>query len=150
MLLGDGAIAERPGEQVLITGGGDGSIKVWSLAGRPSELFKLGDDGGSQDSVLSIALDENFVIAGRMGGQIDIWDFETRAVVRSLRSSLEDVCSLSVGPSFLFACGSNGMIEASFKRYMDETNLSRDSMHNMRSRWFSRHTTIVSWHRHSA
>jgi di- and tripeptidase len=115
MLMTNGEIVEKPGENVLITGGGDGSIKLWSLSkrggGRPEELFELGVNDGSEESVLSIALDESFLVSGKMGGQIDVWDLETRQLVRTLHSRVDDVRSLTVGSNYLFAGGSNGMVE---------------------------------------
>jgi len=117
MLLLRGIVTDDPKEEVLVSGGGDGAIKLWTLdkkAGAITELFQLGDATG--DSVLSLALDGTFLIGGMIEGKINIWDLDTRQIVRVLRTNVTDVLALSVGGGCLFAAGANGKIEVCVAR----------------------------------
>jgi di- and tripeptidase len=115
MLLLDGILTDDPESELLVTGGGDGSIKIWTIQhnchGLIVELYELGSEREDRESVLSLALDGTFLMSGRLGGEVNIWDLETRQLVRTLRSQVQDVHSLSVGGGFLFAAGANGRVE---------------------------------------
>jgi di- and tripeptidase len=115
MLLLDGILTDDPETELLVTGGGDGSIKTWTIQhnchGLIEELCELGSEQEGRESVLSLALDGTFLMSGRLGGEVNIWDLETRQLVRTLRSQVQDVHSLSVGGGFLFAAGANGKVE---------------------------------------
>lgn len=116
MLLATGVNPEAPpDEEVLITGGGDGMVKVWSLApdgsGRIHELYTLDDDGEEGDSVLSLVLDGTFLYTGRIDGDVNVWDLETRQLVRTLRVEVGDVLTLSVGGGHMFTAGVSGTVE---------------------------------------
>jgi di- and tripeptidase len=117
MLLLRGIVTDDPDEETLVSGGGDGSIKLWSLlpekGGQITEKFELRLSQGDDNSVLSIALDGCFLISGRLRGEVNIWDLETRQLVRTINSSVADVLSLSVGGGCLFVSGSNGSVEVS-------------------------------------
>jgi di- and tripeptidase len=113
MLLIHGIVTDNPKQGILVTGGGDGTIKLWSLekteGGAPRELAELGDSNG--DSVLSLVLDGTFLISGTIEGRVKVWDLETRQMVRNLRANVGDVLALSVGEGCLFVTGSNGKVE---------------------------------------
>jgi di- and tripeptidase len=117
MLLLRGIVTEDTDEETLVSGGGDGSIKLWSLipekAGQIREKFELRLGQGEDNSVLSFALDGSFLISGRLRGEVNIWDLETRQLVRTINSSVADVLALSVGGGCLFVSGSNGTVEVS-------------------------------------
>jgi len=113
MLLAKG-LKDDPSEEVLISGGGDGAIKIWSLAkqgGVISELHSLEDGRDEGESVLSLALDGLFLYSGRLSGEVNVWDLETKQLVRSLKTKTEDVLALSVGGGFLFCAGVSGVVE---------------------------------------
>jgi di- and tripeptidase len=113
MLSLRGIVVDNPKEEVLVSGGGDGSIKLWRLDSRKGgaikKLYQLGDSSG--DSVLSLALDGTLLISGTIEGKIKVWDLETRQLVRNLRATVGDVLALSVGQGCLFAAGANGKVE---------------------------------------
>lgn len=112
MLLIRGLVTDDPDEEVLVSGGGDGAIKLWSLdkeIGAITELCQFGEANG--ESVLSMALDGTFLIGGMIEGKIKIWDLETRQIVRVLKTNVSDVLALSIGGGCLFAAGANGTIE---------------------------------------
>lgn len=107
--------AEERYQEVLISGGGDGAVKIWALdstrSGAISELHTLDDPREEGESVLSLTVDGSFLYAGRLSGEVNIWDLDTRQLVRSLRCQTDDVLALSVGGGYLFCAGVTGVIE---------------------------------------
>lgn len=102
-------------KEVLISGGGDGVVKIWALDGSKggaiSELYALDDQREVGESVLSLAVDGSFLYAGRLSGEVNVWDLDTRQLVRSLRCQTDDVLALSVGGGYLFCAGVTGIVE---------------------------------------
>ncbi|KAF2837630.1 glutathione degradosome [Patellaria atrata CBS 101060] len=121
MLLARGAGTEDPNEEVLISGGGDGFINVWRLekkrGGGITPLYKLDDGREEGDSVLSLAVDGSFLYSGRLDGEVNVWDFETKQLIRSLKGDYGDVLSLAVGGGFLFSGSMNGTVEKFNRQY---------------------------------
>lgn len=118
MLLAQGLHFEDGGSQeVLISGGGDGALKIWALdtdnGGAIRELHVLDDSREEGEPVHSLAIDGAFLYAGRIDGEVNVWDLETRQLVRNLKVKTEDVFALSVGGGHLFCAGVNGIVEAS-------------------------------------
>lgn len=95
--------------EVLISGGGDGSIKLWAQnprkEGAVHELHVL-ENGDA--SVLTLALYDSLLYSGKLEGTVDIWDLETCQIVRRLRAYTEDVLTLAIGFDLIFAGGSQG------------------------------------------
>ncbi|EMC99603.1 hypothetical protein BAUCODRAFT_62821 [Baudoinia panamericana UAMH 10762] len=119
-LVNDG-IPESAGQEVLITGGGDGLVKLWKLGegrhGAPEELYQLDDGREEGHSILAIAVDGTFLYSGRSGGEIDVWDLETRQLVRNLKAHRDDVLTLAIGGGFLFSAGVTGYVRKFDKQY---------------------------------
>lgn len=115
MALVRGIVAGGSDKEVLISGGGDGVIKLWNLdpksSGAISELDTLDDGRDEGRSILSIALDGTFLYSGRNDGEIDVWDLETRQLLRRLKTTSGDVMTISVGGGFLFSAGVTGVVE---------------------------------------
>lgn len=117
MVLAKG-LRDDPKEEILISGGGDGAIKLWTIGGEDgtiSELHKLDDGRDEGDSVLSLVLDGTFLYAGRINGEVNVWDLETRQLVRNLRTKTEDVLALSLGGGHLFCAGVSGTVDVSWQ-----------------------------------
>ncbi|KAL6714496.1 hypothetical protein ACLMJK_007921 [Lecanora helva] len=109
MLLATG-LSDDPNVETLISGGGDGTIKLWSLANntntgptKPSRL-ENGDD-----SVLTLALDGLVLYSGRLEGTIDVWDLDAQQLIRTVKVHAADVLTLAVGHGLLFSGAANGM-----------------------------------------
>ncbi|KZF21150.1 beta-Ala-His dipeptidase [Xylona heveae TC161] len=119
MLLAKGLGNKETGEEdILISGGGDGTIKLWSLdakaGGAITELVAL-ENG--DNSVLSLALDGTFLYGGLAEGDINIWDLDTRQLVRSVKAHRDDVHTLSVGWGIVFSAGATGFAKKFNQRY---------------------------------
>lgn len=93
------------GSEFLISGGGDGVVKVWPLNA---------DDGAvvadpvclenGDNSILTIALDGTLLYSGRLEGDVNVWDLDTRQLIRRIKACTDDVLTLAVGHNLIF-CG---------------------------------------------
>ncbi|PHH49871.1 putative di- and tripeptidase DUG2 [Ceratocystis fimbriata CBS 114723] len=107
-------------EEVLISGGGDGTIKLWRQNVVPT-VGEYGDDGlgieeimtlGEDDaeSVMSLAIDESFLYAGKLDGQVELWDLDTKQRLRVMEAHSSDVMSLQMGWGCLWSAAANGSV----------------------------------------
>lgn len=98
------------GHELLISGGGDGAIKLWRLdesdGGAATHPMSL-ENG--DESVLALALDGTILYSGRLEGEINVWDLDTRQLIRRVKAHSADVLTLSVGHSSIFSGASNGI-----------------------------------------
>ncbi|KYK61084.1 beta-Ala-His dipeptidase [Drechmeria coniospora] len=124
MLMARGPTVEVDAEDdVLISGGGDGTIKLWSLGGASSrsggadeigaehaggigELMTLGTDDA--DSVLSLALDGSFLYAGKLDGIVELWDLDTTQRLRVIKAHEGNVVSLQMSWGYLWTVSTDG------------------------------------------
>lgn len=115
MLLGKGILPEEPSEEILVSGGGDGRILLWridpSSGGAISIICALEDGREEGESILSLAREGTFLYTGRFDGEINVWDLETRQLVRSLKASTGDVHTLTLGANVLYAGGKSGRVQ---------------------------------------
>ena len=97
-------------EDVLISGGGDGTIKIWKLFQDHSqgirEVACLGEDDA--ESVLSMAVDGSFLYSSKLEGIIELWDLDTKQKLRVIRAHKGDVMTLQMGWGYLWSAGSTG------------------------------------------
>ncbi|KAL8988887.1 MAG: hypothetical protein Q9177_002106 [Variospora cf. flavescens] len=105
-------------DEVLISGGGDGTIKIWALnaedGGSISELRVL---ESGDDSVLTLTIDTTFLYSGRSGGDVNVWDLETCQLVRRIKSYRVDVLTLCVGHGSIFSGSADGLVKQFSPRY---------------------------------
>jgi di- and tripeptidase len=117
MILAKGLGGEAE-EETLISGGGDGTIKLWrldpKLGGGISEIACL--EGGDL-SVLSMALDGTFLYSGLLEGGINVWDLDTRQLVRVVKAHSNDCLTLCVGGGIIFSGGGGGHARKSNQKY---------------------------------
>lgn len=115
MLLGQGILPEAPSEEVLVSGGGDGRINLWRIdpnhGGAISLICTLEDGREEGESILSLAREGSFLYSGRFNGEVNVWDLETRQLVRSLKASTGDVHTLTLGSRVLYAGGKSGVVQ---------------------------------------
>jgi WD40 repeat protein len=112
-----------PEDDVLISGGGDGTIKLWSLGaqGRTEpddpertgikEIMSLGADDA--ESVLSLALDGSFLYAGKLDGIVELWDLDTAQRLRVIKAQNQDIMSLQMGWGYLWTTSADGWANVS-------------------------------------
>jgi di- and tripeptidase len=121
-------LPDAPSEEVLVSGGGDGRIIFWridpSRGGAISTICELEDGREEGESILSLAREGTFLYSGRFDGEVNVWDLETRQLVRSLKASTGDVHTLTLGAGVLYAGGKSGRVQVSTalpssKRYTD-------------------------------
>lgn len=131
MLLARGIISDDSSEEILISGGGDGVIRLWGLdakrGGAIYELHRLEDGREEGESILTLALDGTFLYSGRLDGEINVWDLETKQLVRSLKAKTGDVLTLSVGGGYLFSAGVTGIVQKFNRQY---ESVSKFQAHN--------------------
>jgi len=116
MLLGKGILPEAPNDEVLVSGGGDGRIQLWNInskGGAIAKIYTLDDGREEGESILSLQREGSFLYSGRLDGEINVWDLETRQLVRSLKADTGDVLTLSLGGGLLFAGGKSGVVQVS-------------------------------------
>jgi di- and tripeptidase len=125
MLLGKGILPEAPSEEVLVSGGGDGRILLWRInparGGLISNICALEDGREEGESILSLAREGSFLYSGRFDGEINVWDLETRQLVRSLKANTGDVHTLTLGAGVLFAGGKSGVVHVCYSRLISRT-----------------------------
>lgn len=108
-----------PDEEVLVSGGGDGTIKLWKLCdtgteygdgervtGGIKELIILGEDDA--ESVMSLEVDGSFVYAGKLRGIVELWDIDTQQKLRVIKAHDGNVNTLKMSFGLLWSCGTGG------------------------------------------
>ena len=71
----------------LVTGGSDGSVRVWSLL-TYSAIHRL---AAHDNSVTSLQFDDTRIVSGGSDGRVKIWDLKTGALIRELSQPAEAV-----------------------------------------------------------
>ncbi|KAI9811531.1 MAG: hypothetical protein M1832_000874 [Thelocarpon impressellum] len=117
MILGHGLGKDGAEDEMLISGGGDGSIKLWNLDGGDGSIGEASALDNGYISVVSMALDGTILYAGLIEGQINVWDLDTRQRVRTVRAHAEDVLTLSVGAGFIYSGGAGGFAKKFTQKY---------------------------------
>lgn len=120
MLLVRCAVREvDPDEDVLISGGGDGTIKIWQLSHDHTEglteIACLGDDDA--ESVLSMTIDGSFLYSSKLEGVIELWDLDTKQKLRVIKAHKGDVMTLQMGWGHLWSAGATGYARVGLKSY---------------------------------
>jgi WD40 repeat protein len=96
MLLVKGLIESAPSEEALLTGAGDGVVKIWRLGEKPgavpTQIAKL----QNEDSVLSIAVEGSLLYCGLAGGAFNIWNLDSHQLVKRIARHTGDLWSVEV------------------------------------------------------
>ena len=71
----------------LVTGGSDGSVRVWSLNSN-TPIHRL---AAHDNSVTSLQFDDARIVSGGSDGRVKIWDTSTGGLIRELGSLAEAV-----------------------------------------------------------
>ena len=90
---------------VLVTGGDDGKVNLWTI-GKPAAILSL---SGHTTAVTSVTFDtsEQRVLAGSLGGTLRVWDIEESKVLATMTGHRSAVQVVDFHPfSSYFASGS--------------------------------------------
>jgi F-box and WD-40 domain protein CDC4 len=71
----------------LVTGGSDGSVRVWSLE-KMAPIHRL---AAHDNSVTSLQFDDTRVVSGGSDGRVKVWDLKTGHLVRELTAPADAV-----------------------------------------------------------
>ncbi|KAL4895019.1 hypothetical protein BDV59DRAFT_159128 [Aspergillus ambiguus] len=118
MLLVRGLVESAPSEEVLLTGAGDGVVKLWRLAqdphnAVPSQMAKLQNGG----PVLSLAVDGSFLYCGLAGGALNIWNLDSHQLVKRITRHSGDLWAVDIINGVAVCGDSNGMVKKFNSRF---------------------------------
>ncbi|CDO95295.1 unnamed protein product [Kluyveromyces dobzhanskii CBS 2104] len=104
----------KPGIQYIISGGGDGTSKLWSLhvdsADQQSAKICFVTELDNQEPVLTQFVEFPFLYVGLTDGLLKIWDLNTNQLVSTLQSDdTSDISSLAVCQDQIFASQKDGV-----------------------------------------
>ncbi|AEO63939.1 9a521bc8-7bc6-4574-a9b6-ded8b4a4b377 [Thermothielavioides terrestris] len=158
MLVAKGpTVLADPDEDVLISGGGDGTIKLWRLSdhgpdyddgvfGDIEEMMCLGED--DSDSVMSIAIDGSFLYAGKLQGIIELWDLDTKQKLRVIKAHDGNVNTLRMSFGLLWsgATGGSASKHSTVHYGRDKHGLSQNvsQKYQCLNRWKAHNAKILS------
>lgn len=74
-------------EDILVTGGSDGSVRVWSL----SDYQAIHRLAAHDNSVTSLQFDNTRIVSGGSDGRVKVWDLKKGTLVRELSTPAEAV-----------------------------------------------------------
>ena len=115
MILAKGLSQRDLAEDILISGGGDGTIKLWNLDVESGGAIKvLATLENGDNSVLSLAINDTLLYAGRLEGEVNVWDLETRQLIQTVTAfTASDVLTLSIIHGCIFTGGADGRAKVS-------------------------------------
>ncbi|CAG9936747.1 unnamed protein product [Clonostachys rosea f. rosea IK726] len=158
MLMAKGpTIGANADSDVLISGGGDGTIKLWSLVSKAQdtqdnvggikEIMTLGTDNA--DSVFSLAIDGSFLYAGKLDGIVELWDLDTTQKLRVIKAHDSDIMALQMGWGFLWTASSDGWSgkysTAHYGKYQQSAALGKvNQKYKCLSRWKAHQGKILA------
>ncbi|OMJ29780.1 putative di- and tripeptidase DUG2 [Smittium culicis] len=97
--------------EVLFSASSDNTIKIWKISDDNIDLLDvllLPED--EEMNILSIAINDGLLYAGMQGGDILIWDLETRQPIRALSGHTDDVLSIVCLGEFIYTGSYDGKI----------------------------------------
>ncbi|KAH8705048.1 WD repeat protein [Talaromyces proteolyticus] len=112
MILVRGLVESAPSEEVLLTGSGDGSVKLWRLSkdenGAPVQWAKLNNGG---DAVLSLAVEGPLLYCGLAGGALNIWNLDSQQLVKQITEYQGDLWAIDIIKGIAIGGDSQGLVK---------------------------------------
>ena len=116
MLLVKGLIESAPSEEALLTGSGDGVVKLWRLGQTPgtapTQIAKLQNG----DPVLSIAVEGSLLYCGLAGGALNIWNLDSQQLVKRISRHSGDLWAVQVIQGVAICGDSTGTVKVCLLR----------------------------------
>ncbi|KAJ6073113.1 hypothetical protein N7467_011198 [Penicillium canescens] len=117
MLLVKGLVESAPSEEVLLTGAGDGVVKLWRLGqepeASPSQIAKLQNG----DPVLSVAVEGSLLYCGLAGGALNIWNLDSQQLVKRITRHTGDLWAVHVIQGIAICGDSSGTVKKFNSRF---------------------------------
>lgn len=95
MLLVKGLFNDDESREVLVTGGGDGSIKLWTFSSS-GQLKLAAEYENEESSVLSMTFGGLFLYAGMSDGYVHVYNLASSQLVHKIQAGPDDVTSIQV------------------------------------------------------
>jgi WD40 repeat protein len=89
------SVAYSPNGNIIVTGGDDNKVKIWSTTG--TLLFTCNGHTGDITNV-KITPDNNFVVSSSKDDKIKIWNISTGALVQTISGHSNDVNGIDLSP----------------------------------------------------
>ncbi|KAI5306394.1 hypothetical protein KEM56_001095 [Ascosphaera pollenicola] len=129
MLLVRGFAEQGPhaNSEILLTGSGDGTVKMWHLENSFVDGMKMiipveaGCLQNGYNSVLSLAVDGPFMYCGLANGSVNIWNLESKQIIRRLNDHPGDVWALDIINGMMISGGASGVVKG-FNSRFEEVN----------------------------
>jgi di- and tripeptidase len=106
--LPGGSEVEGVGGEMLLSGGGDGVVKLWALDPKTSKIRAVKSLSGGDLGVLSMAVNDTLLYCGLTDGEICIWDLDTLQSIRVVKSHCDDVLTMCVVGCCIFSGSASG------------------------------------------
>ena len=99
-------------QEVLVSGGGDGAIKVWSLGSFESDaLLCIHKFKNPSTIVSSLANSGALLYAGLGNGGVHIYNLESLQLVQKIKTGSDSIPTLQVMDGVAFCGTTNGMLK---------------------------------------
>ncbi|KAG0637865.1 hypothetical protein HOY80DRAFT_222734 [Tuber brumale] len=96
------------GGEMLLSGGGDGVVKLWAINPVTGAITSAAKLSAGDSGVLSMAVNDTMLYCGLTDGEICIWDLDTLQLIRSLKTHCDDVLTMSVMGNCIFSGSASG------------------------------------------
>lgn len=112
MLLVQAVHQHDIGNELLVTGGGDGTVKTWSLDKLESTGLVVNHKfKNASTSVLSLTHNGTFLYAGLADGRVQVYNLDSQQLVQKINILSEEVTTLQVVGGVAFCGTSNGLLK---------------------------------------
>lgn len=112
MTLVRGLLESSPNDEVLLTGAGDGVVKLWHLEqGKADTAPTLMAKLQNADPVLSVAVEGSFLYCGLSGGALNIWNLDSHQLVKRIAAHTGDLWAVDIVHGMAVCGDSNGVVK---------------------------------------
>ncbi|KAL4922312.1 hypothetical protein BDW62DRAFT_172272 [Aspergillus aurantiobrunneus] len=118
MSLVRGLLESSPSDEVLLTGAGDGVVKLWRLEqGKADIAPTLMGKLQNIDPVLSVAVEGSFLYCGLSGGALNIWNLDSHQLVKRIAAHTGDLWAVDIIHGMAVCGDSKGIVKKFNSRF---------------------------------